>query len=183
MAVLQSIKNLFVQSEYVEESADIRPAPLTTYEIRSLTFDNLTEVMKLNMRCFRNGENYTKSTFKYLLREPTILSYRAVTEGGKMAGFMFAMLIDTGTAHLTTIGVAPEHRRRGIAEMLLEHLHRSLTIKNISTLVLEVRISNLTAQRLYERSGYSIVQRIANYYNNGEDCYLMMKALPIADSQ
>lgn len=182
MAVLQKIKTLFVQSEYVDDLTDITPAPPTTYDILPLTFDQLTEVMKLNNRCFRNGENYTKSTFKYLLREPTILSYRAVAATGEMAGFMFAMLVDSGTAHLTTIGVSPEHRRRGIAERLLEHLHKALSLKDITTLVLEVRISNINAQRLYERSGYSIVQRIANYYNNGEDCYLMIKALQPANS-
>jgi len=26
-------------------------------------------------------------------------------------------------------------------------------------------------------SGYAVVQRLAKYYNNGEDCYLMMKAI------
>ena len=41
--------------------------------------------------------------------------------------------------------------------------------------MLEVRVGNTTAQKLYEEAGYSIVQRIASYYNNGEDGYLMMK--------
>ena len=34
-----------------------------------------------------------------------------------------------------------------------------------------------SAQNLYRELGYTVIQRINNYYNNGEDCYLMMKAL------
>ena len=43
--------------------------------------------------------------------------------------------------------------------------------------MLEVRVSSYGAQQLYRRSGFNVVQRIVNYYNNGEDCYLMMKSL------
>jgi [ribosomal protein S18]-alanine N-acetyltransferase len=47
------------------------------------------------------------------------------------------------------------------------------------TLVLEVRVSNTAAQELYRKLGFSVVQRIARYYNNGEDCFLMMKAINV----
>jgi ribosomal-protein-alanine N-acetyltransferase len=87
------------------------------------------------------------------------------------------MLNENNAAHLTTIGVAPEHRRRGIAGRLLEHMESSLKVRDIGTIMLEVRVSNTSAQDLYRRTGYMVVQRIAKYYNNGEDCFLMMKSL------
>ena len=43
--------------------------------------------------------------------------------------------------------------------------------------MLEVRVGNVPAQRLYRSLGYNVVQRIANYYSNGEDCFLMIKSL------
>jgi ribosomal-protein-alanine N-acetyltransferase len=134
-------------------------------------------VLRLNIRCFRNGDNYTKHTFAYLLNEPKTLSYRMITTQGEIVGFVFVMVNDNNAAHLTTIGVAPEHRRRRIAVRLLKHVERSLTQKEIGTLMLEVRVSNTGAQDLYRRLGYWTVQRIAKYYSNGEDCFLMMKAL------
>jgi len=82
-----------------------------------------------------------------------------------------------GAAHITTVGVAPEHRRRGIARMLIQHVDRSLRSKGVSTVVLEVRISNLAAQNLYTSNGYYVAQRMTSYYSNGEDGYLMMKSL------
>lgn len=176
MAVLQTIRNLFVPLE-TREPETIVPAPPTEYEIHPLTDKNLSEVLRLNVRCFKNGENYTKHTFNYLLGEPRNLSYRIVTASGEMVGFVFVLVNEDGSAHLTTIGVAPEHRRRNLAKRLLTHLEDSLRHRRVRTIVLEVRVSNTTAQSLYRDAGYTVVQRLAKYYNNGEDCYLMVKSL------
>ena len=176
MAVLQTIRNFFVPIE-ADEAEAVVPAPLTEYEIHPLTDKNLSEVLRLNVRCFRNGENYTKHTFNYLLGEPRNLSYRIVTPSGEMVGFVFVLVNEDGSAHLTTIGVAPEHRRRHIAKRLLDHVEEALRRRGAQTIVLEVRVSNTSAQYLYRASGYTVVQRLAKYYNNGEDCYLMVKAL------
>jgi ribosomal-protein-alanine acetyltransferase len=176
MAVLETILNFFGPAIPAEPET-IVPAPPTTYEVRPLTMDHLPEVVRLNLRCFRNGDNYTKHTFEYLLNEPRTLSYRMVTPADALAGFVFVMVNDNNAAHLTTIGVAPEHRRRKIAARLLEHVEKSLVEREVGTVMLEVRVGNTFAQELYRRSGYMIVQRIGKYYNNGEDCFLMMKAL------
>ncbi len=178
MAIVQKIREMFVQAEpdsFAEE--EVVPAPPTSYEVKALTVDQLREVMLLNMRCFRKGENYTKYTFKYLLTEPNILSYRAVTSEGRMAGFIFVIANDESIAHITTIGVAPEHRKRGIARMLLGRVEKSLARRDYTSLVLEVRVSNAAAQALYRNAGYYIVQRLSAYYNNGEDAYLMSKVI------
>jgi ribosomal-protein-alanine N-acetyltransferase len=176
MAVLASIRNFFTPAYPVEPEV-IVPAPPTKYAIRPLTLEHLPEVLHLNLRCFRNGDNYTKHTFEYLLNEPRTLSYRVVTPEDKLVGFAFVMVNDAAAAHLTTIGVAPEHRRRKIAARLLEYVEDSLRKREVATLMLEVRVSNTSAQDLYRRTGYIVVQRIGKYYNNGEDCFLMMKCL------
>lgn len=176
MAVLQSIKRLFVPVED-EFLSDVVPAAPSVYSIHPLTDKQLKELLRLNIRCFKNGENYTRHTFSYLLNEPNTLSYRIVTERDEMVGFIFVMMGDNGAAHLTTIGIAPEHRRRQLAERLLAHMESALQKRGASTVMLEVRVGNLGAQNLYRKVGYSVVQRITNYYNNGEDGFLMMKSL------
>ena len=176
MAVLQTIRNFFVQTGE-EEPEIVVVAPPTDYEIRPLTDRHRTEVTALNLRCFKNGENYTKHTFAYLLGDANTLSYRVITPAGEMVAFVFVMLAEDGSGHLTTIGVAPEHRRRGIAEKLLTHVEDAMRKRNINTVMLEVRTSNEAAQKLYRGYNYAIVQRIKGYYNNGEDCFLMVKSL------
>jgi ribosomal-protein-alanine N-acetyltransferase len=176
MAVFQTIRNLFLPTEAAEPEI-IVSASLTEYKISPLTEKHLQEVLRLNLRCFKKGENYTKHTFSYLLNDPKVLSYRTITPTEQMVGFVFVMIQQNGTGHLTTIGVAPEHRRRGIARKMLVHIEKALQRRGISTITLEVRVSNITAQSLYCSLNYSIVQRLKNYYNNGEDAFLMVKSL------
>jgi len=176
MAVFQSIRNFFFSTVDYEPERII-PAPFTTYDVHSIGIADIDVLLRLNLRCFRNGENYTKQTFRYLLMQPQSLAYAAVTPNGDMAGFVLVMNNPNGAAHITTVGVAPEHRRRGIANMLIQHVDQLLRAKGVSTVVLEVRISNLAAQNLYISNGYYVGQRMINYYSNGEDGYLMMKSL------
>jgi [ribosomal protein S18]-alanine N-acetyltransferase len=176
MAVLQTIKSLFIPARPAEPER-IVPAPPTEYAIKPLTTTQIKELLQLNLRCFTEGDSYNKHTLNYLLNEPTTVSYCAVTPSDELVAFVFAMINKNGAAHLTTIGVAPEHRRRGLAQRVLKHLERKLKAKDIGTIMLEVRVGNLPAQNLYRQLGYTVVQRINNYYSNGEDCYLMMKSL------
>jgi ribosomal protein S18 acetylase RimI-like enzyme len=170
MAVLETLRSFFVPEVYVEPEV-IVPAPPCEYDIQPLTRDQLPEVLRLNIRCFRNGDNYTKHTFRLPPQQPRTLElsyrYRARRDGG----FAFVMVNESNAAHLTTIGVAPEHRRRGIAERLLRHIEDALYSREVGTLVLEVRVSNTAAHQLYRRAGYTIVQRITKYYNNGETAF------------
>lgn len=176
MAVLQTILSLFATQAAAEPEIVVPAAP-TTYSVRPLTVADLEDVLRLNLRCFRDGENYTKHTFSYLLNEPRTLSYQTVSAEGQMVGFIFVMVNTEGIAHITTVGVAPEHRRRGIAGRLLTYLDSVLRAKGITTAVLEVRVGNTAAQMLYNQHGYVVTQKIAAYYNNGEDGYLMMKSI------
>jgi ribosomal-protein-alanine N-acetyltransferase len=177
MAVLQKIREFFVP---VPVELDQVPAPApaaTAYEICPLTDKQLTEVLLLNQRCFKKGENYSKYTFSFLLSEPNTLSYRLITPTKEMVAFVFITVTPEGTGHITTIGVSPEHRRRGLAQRLLAFVEDALRKRKIHTVFLEVRTDNLPAQALYRRFDYAIVQRLPKYYNNGEDGFLMVKSL------
>jgi ribosomal-protein-alanine N-acetyltransferase len=151
------------------------------YEISLLTDRQRDEVMRLNARCFVEGESYTRHTFDFLLSDANTISFRVITPSGTMVAFIFLMMASDGSAHVTTVGVAPEHRRRGLGERLMTHSERALRIRGISTLMLEVRVSNIEAQNLYRKIGYVTLQRLESYYNNGEDGFLMMKPLNSED--
>lgn len=177
MAVLQKIRGLFVTAPEFEPETVVS-APPAEYSIKPLSDKYLKEVLKLNFRCFKAGENYTKHTFSYLLNEPNSLSYRVVTSDNTIVGFIFIMVNrNDGTGHITTIAVAPEHRRRGLAVKLLRHSEEALKKRDVRITMLEVRVSNVPAQILYGNYGYTIVQRLPKYYNNGEDGFLMVKSL------
>jgi [ribosomal protein S18]-alanine N-acetyltransferase len=84
------------------------------------------------------------------------------------------MWIRAGEAHVTTIGVAPEARGRGLGELLFVSLFEEAIARDAEWLTLEVRISNVQAQRLYEKYGLSKQGVRRRYYSdNGEDADIM----------
>ncbi|NNE98172.1 MAG: ribosomal protein S18-alanine N-acetyltransferase [Pyrinomonadaceae bacterium] len=173
---MQKIRNIFLDAEFAEVEIPAPAAP-TSYSLSTLTEKNLREVLSLNLRCFYQGENYTKLTFKHLLTEPNILSYQIITAERQMVGFIFIAVHNDKIGHITTIGVAPEHRNRGLAKLLLQHAEKALKTRGFDSVVLEVRVSNYIAQNLYHQLDYNIIQKLENYYTNKEDAYLMSKSL------
>ena len=147
------------------------------YDIRPLTHSQLDECWRLDQRCFIDGEAYSRDTFEYLLNAPEAVAYRAVTPDGSMVGFIVGLVEPDLTGHITTLGVAPEHRRRRIAEAMLLKVEEAFRRRGLRTARLEVRSVNGGAQQLYRNLGYAVTQRLPRYYSNGGDGLLMVKPL------
>ena len=147
------------------------------YDVRPLTVTQLDECWRLDQRCFVDGEAYSRDTFEYLLTAPESVSYRAVTQGGAMVGFIIGLVEPDHTGHVTTVGVAPDHRRRGIANRLMEKVEDGFRRRDVRMVRLEVRSINTGAQQLYSNLGYIVTQRLPRYYSNGGDGLLMIKAI------
>lgn len=79
-----------------------------------------------------------------------------------------------GEAHVSTIATHPRFRGNGYGEILLAGMFGKALRLNAEFIVLEVRVSNAVAQRLYQKYGFSRCGRKRNYYrNNNEDAWDM----------
>lgn len=84
----------------------------------------------------------------------------------------FWMMLDE--AHICTLGVHPDWRQRGVGELLLSSMIYEAAQLDAQVVTLEVRVSNLPAQRLYEKYGFTSVGVRKGYYSdNGEDALIM----------
>ena len=147
------------------------------YDVRPLTVSQIDECWRLDQRCFVDGEAYSRDTFDYLLTAPEAVAYRIVMQNGVMAGLVIGLLEPDHTGHITTIGIAPEHRRRRLASCLMETIEAGFQRRDVRIVRLEVRSNNLSAQKLYASLGYAVTQRLPRYYSNGGDGLLMVKSL------
>jgi ribosomal-protein-alanine N-acetyltransferase len=83
-------------------------------------------------------------------------------------------------AHLLNITVKPESQGHGLGLRLLEHLLQQARQRGARECFLEVRASNQSAYRLYERYGFNEVGRRRNYYplaGGSEDALVMVCTL------
>ncbi|MDW7982787.1 MAG: ribosomal protein S18-alanine N-acetyltransferase [Thermomicrobium sp.] len=164
--------------------------------------DDVPEVSQLERRCFTNP--WPESAYYRELREPDrnyyiVLRWQAsavqaepepVVSGGPLlrlfrggnrsrasvhpvVGFA-GMWVIYGEAHVTTIAVAPEHRRLGLGEVLFLTLISEAIRRGAEFVTLEVRVSNTAAQSLYAKYGFTRRGVRPRYYSdNAEDAYIM----------
>lgn len=108
-----------------------------------------------------------------LSRLPLLAFTRRAEPPSRIVGFagMWHMFDE---AHITTIGVEPEYRGRGLGELLFVALVDEAIRRGAGWLTLEVRVSNEPAQALYRKYGFTIQGVRKRYYSdNNEDAYVM----------
>jgi ribosomal-protein-alanine N-acetyltransferase len=98
-------------------------------------------------------------------------------QDGHVVGFLTTVVISLFDVKILSIAVDKRCQNKGFASMLLKALFQVLRAKGILRLLLEVRLSNIRAQRLYVSLGFNLVKVITAYYQDGEDAYLMEKRL------
>jgi [ribosomal protein S18]-alanine N-acetyltransferase len=111
--------------------------------------------------------------FEQELTANRLAHYRVVRLGDRVVAFGGIWLM-VDEAHITTFGVHPDHRRRGIGRRLLLQLAEVAVELGSARMTLEVRVSNEPAQALYRSFGFVVSgRRVAYYSDDGEDALVM----------
>lgn len=142
------------------------------YEIIDASLAHVEQLEELEKACF--SMPWTKDFLISQLPDDRHIFIAAV-EGEKVLGYVGMMyIIDEG--YNSNVAVAPEYRRKGIADaLILELLNRCVSLE-LSFVTLEVRESNAPAMALYEKHGFSPVGKRKNYYDfPKEDAILMTR--------
>lgn len=145
----------------------------TSAIIRNMTLADLDQVMDMEKRCFTLP--WSRGAFEGELTQNAMARYLVAEVEGRVAGYAGIWLIfDEG--HITNIAVHPSFQRRGIASLLLERVLSNAKACGIEAVTLEVRRSNLPAQRLYEKYGFQPEGVRKGYYTDTkEDALLYWK--------
>ncbi|OGT19152.1 MAG: ribosomal-protein-alanine N-acetyltransferase [Gammaproteobacteria bacterium RBG_16_57_12] len=69
-----------------------------------------------------------------------------------------------GEAHLLNLAIIPERQGAGLGKGLLQYLVDLARARGVETILLEVRVSNVIAQRLYHQAGFNEVGIRKDYY-------------------
>lgn len=95
-------------------------------------------------------------------------------ENNKILGYI-GMYLSIDEGEITNVAVAPEMRCRGIGGMLLAEAKKEAESRSVGKIVLEVRCSNDSAIRLYERNGFVNHGVRKEFYElPKEDAYIMI---------
>lgn len=137
--------------------------------------DDLDAIMPLERLAF--ADPWSRRMYLSDLNENPLATYRVIrtTDGAGLPPILgwggFWLLVDE--AHIATVAAHPEHRGCGLGELLMVDLMEVAFERGARVATLEVRVSNLVAQKLYDKLGFDVVGTRRKYYRDGEDGLIM----------
>lgn len=140
-----------------------------------MTSEDFEAMYRLDQACFEPGIAYSRVELRRFLRLPAAEGVVFELDGA-IAGFAIGYLSDRA-AHVVTLDVAGDHRRKGIGRIVLGELLRRFEEAGAREARLEVAEENGGAIAFYEGLGFSRRRRIPDYYGRGRHAFEMGKQL------
>ena len=142
-------------------------------EIVSTVLEDVDDIMIVERLSFKIP--WSRDSIVQEITNNSFARYFSAKVNGKVVGYA-GMWCVCDEGHITNIAVHPEFRGNGIGTRLIESLIEAAKKEGVSSMTLEVRKSNLVAQRLYRKFGFEEGGiRKAYYADNGEDAIIMWK--------
>jgi [ribosomal protein S18]-alanine N-acetyltransferase len=142
-------------------------------EIEDANIRLLGELYEIEKQSFQD-EAFSKQQIGYLLEDYNAVSLIARING-EIVGFIIGridLIRNKPVGHIMTIDVAPQYRRRGIAQKLMLETEAIFKMKGANECRLEVREGNVAALGLYLKLGYEKISLLENYYGEAHGLYL-----------
>jgi [ribosomal protein S18]-alanine N-acetyltransferase len=163
-----------------------------TVRLRPMTTDDLPGVMVLEEELFA-PDTWTEAMYRDELSRPDTRFYvvaefhlegdddgeaddgEAPVPGAPVMVGYGGLIAYDDEAHVATLGVTKALQGEGIGSLLLDALLAEAD-KRSPVVLLEVRADNETAQRLYQRRGFTEIGRRRGYYQpSGADAVVMRR--------
>ncbi|MCL4425584.1 MAG: ribosomal protein S18-alanine N-acetyltransferase [Firmicutes bacterium] len=138
-----------------------------------MTPEDLDGVMTIEKLSFPTP--WSRQAFYTEIMENSYAHYIVARVGKTVIGYAGMWLI-LDEAHVTNVAVHPDYRGRGVGQALMQELVERALQEGAESMTLEVRVSNLAAQQLYEKLGFEKRGIRRGYYTDvKEDAIIMWK--------
>lgn len=146
---------------------------LNQLEIIPMEIEHLGRVLEIENLSF--PAPWSLRSYKGELTRNNFAHYFVAVFNGEVIGYL-GLWIVVDESHITTIAVDPAFRGNRIAQHLIEFGEEYSKIWGAEKMILEVRITNLAAQKVYKRMGFEQIGIRKNYYaETMEDAIVMLK--------
>lgn len=150
------------------------------FRIQEMRPEDLEEVLRIETASF--SQPWSREMFQAELSPGISLALvaRSEGEGGALLGYLCGWVV-RDEFHINNVAVELKYRQRGIGKrLILEALNRAVQ-RGARTASLEVRASNVAAQEVYRRLGFTVVGRRRRYYTDPVEDALIMRRDHLAD--
>lgn len=136
--------------------------------LRKAKPQDLDSMLKIEQESF-GIDAFNKSQIRYLVNRANSECLVCEIENKIVASMILLRRKNSSVLRLYSLVVSPGYRGLGIARVLLDNATKIAIDNNMNAIVLEVRIDNIPAIKLYEKNGYSKIKILPNYYKDGSN--------------
>jgi len=147
--------------------------------IEPMRLEDLEAVHRIELASFSSP--WPPNAYRSELETNRLASYLVARIDGEIVAYG-GMWLMVDEAHITTFAVHPAWRRQRIGERLLLAFLDVASARQAREATLEVRLSNISARRLYEKYGFRPVGLRPRYYSDDGEDALIMTTEPIRES-
>lgn len=138
--------------------------------IREMKKDDLDDVLGIEKCSFPSP--WTRRMFEDTMDSPVTTNLVLEINDEIIGYIMFYSVEDE--AHIMNLAIHPDFREKGYASELINHMLLYVRARGAVVIFLEVRESNIKAQRLYARFGFKIIGKRKGYYTETNEDALVM---------
>ena len=137
--------------------------------IRPYKHSDFSDILEIEQSVFSQYDTYFMMEMCQWCKDSIFVS----EHGGHVIGYIIGVLTEEGEGRIFSVGVETLYQGLGIGSQLIRILMYKFLEHGISEVVLEVRSSNMAAQRLYKRFGFRLYDVQKGYYQDDEDAIVM----------
>ncbi len=142
--------------------------------VRHVQPDDIFPVISLAFETL--PERYNPSIFNQFY-EACPEGFLVALDADSIIGFLIGTRTSPGIARILMLGVQESYRKKGVGSALLASFIKEMRMQHVSRVELEVRTSNTTALRFYQKKGFQLHATLQGFYQNGENAFSMQKDL------
>ena len=131
---------------------------------------DIPEMVAIERDVYNGKAPWTDEAFLPELKPRLDRFYLLLRQEDELVAFIGSSLNDKqGDCHISNVAVKPEYQERGLGYFLIAKIIKKARQLNYKTVSLEVRISNVKAQRLYSDLGFKQVGVKKGYYDGDHE--------------
>lgn len=139
-------------------------------QVVTMAEEHISALAQLERECF--SDPWSEKALAEELRNPNAV-FRVALIDGEVAGYV-GMLHVLDEGDICNVAVFDRFRRKGVASALIQHLVDYGVENQLSFITLEVRESNIGAQKFYETMGFETIGVRKNFYDNPKEHAILM---------
>jgi len=145
-------------------------------KIKDVSIRDLRSISNLEHQIFKENAFSIKLVEKLIQQNTLFLKLEDGKIMKKLIGFIVVIKDREDQANIINLLIHPQFQSKGYGSLLLQETIERIKkrLKEIKKIVLNVQVNNSLAIKLYEKFNFQKNSKIIeNYYQSGEDAYLM----------